>query len=240
MRRVYLYSLYERIWHWSQAAIILGFLVTGLEIHAPERFGPLGFATALDVHTALGFFLVVNGFLGLFYQVTSGGIRQYLPEPRDFVSLAAAQARYYLFGIFRKEPHPFEKSRGRRLNPLQRLTYLVILNVLLPLQIVTGFLLFGGLGLGPIRDALGGLPVLVPIHAAGAWLFAAFIVMHVYLTTTGTTPTASLRAMLSGWEEFAGDGDPKDDAARGGSERRERAAAPATKPAEAPAEGESR
>ena len=33
----------------------------------------------------------------------------------------------------RGEPHPFEKQPGKRLNPLQQVTYLAILNVLLPL-----------------------------------------------------------------------------------------------------------
>ena len=31
--------------------------------------------------------------------------------------------------------------------------------------------------------------------------FAAFVIMHVYLTTTGHTPMASIRAMITGWDE---------------------------------------
>ena len=34
-----------------------------------------------------------------------------------------------------------------------------------------------------------------------AWLFAAFIVVHVYMTTTGATPLEAIRAMVTGWEE---------------------------------------
>jgi len=45
------------------------------------------------------------------------------------------------------------------------------------------------------------LPLLAPIHTLLAWAFAAFIVMHVYLTTTGHTPTAGIKAMIEGWDE---------------------------------------
>jgi thiosulfate reductase cytochrome b subunit len=53
-----------------------------------------------------------------------------------------------------------------------------------------------------LAAALGGLPVLAPIHTLLAWAFAAFVVMHVYLTTAaGETPGAGIRSMISGWEE---------------------------------------
>ena len=32
------------------------------------------------------------------------------------------------------------------------------------------------------------------------YVFGAFIVMHVYLTTTGSTPLAAIRAMMDGWD----------------------------------------
>jgi thiosulfate reductase cytochrome b subunit len=40
-----------------------------------------------------------------------------------------------------------------------------------------------------------------PFHSLVAWTFAAFIVGHVYLTTTGPRPMTSLQAMVNGWEE---------------------------------------
>jgi thiosulfate reductase cytochrome b subunit len=49
--------------------------------------------------------------------------------------------------------------------------------------------------------AVGGLSALSMIHTFGAWLFGAFVVMHVYLTTTGRTPLANLKAMILGYED---------------------------------------
>jgi thiosulfate reductase cytochrome b subunit len=87
------------------------------------------------------------------------------------------------------------------MNPLQQVTYLAILNVLLPLQGITGILMWGVQRWPEFANALGGLPILAPFHTLVAWTFAAFIVMHVYLTTTGHTPLAGIQAMMMGWED---------------------------------------
>ena len=199
--RLQLYSPYERIWHWLQAAVIGFLMFTGLAIHAPTALGWLPFATADQLHNVLGFLLIGNAFLGMFYYVATGTIRQYLPEPHDFVSLAVRQAWFYLRGMFRGEPHPLEKVVQRRLNPLQQVTYLIILNVLLPLQLATGLLTWGAQRWPETVQSVGGLPILGMVHTLGAWLFGSFVVMHVYLTTTGHTPLANVKAMVLGYED---------------------------------------
>ena len=208
--RLQLYSLYERVWHWLQAGVILLLLLTGLEIHDPASVRVFGFATAVSIHTAMGFVLLINAFFGLLYQLATHRIRAYLPEPRDFFSQALVQSLYYLRGMFRGDPHPLERTAERRLNPLQQVTYLAILNVLLPLQVITGLLIWGMQQWPQLGAWFGGLPVLAPVHTLAAWLFAAFILMHVYLTTTGSTPLANMRAMVTGYEDVevheAGDG----------------------------------
>lgn len=200
-KRYELYSHYERIWHWFQAGGILLLILTGAVIHAPDRLAMIPFQAAVTVHNVLGLILVVNAFLGLFYYVATGTIRQYLPEPHDFISLSFRQVMYYLRGMFRGEPHPLVKVPHHRLNPLQQVTYLIILNVLLPLQVVTGLLMMGAQQWPATVSSVGGLAILALIHTLGAWLFGAFIIMHVYLTTTGHTPLANLKAMILGYEE---------------------------------------
>lgn len=200
--RVRLYSVYERLWHWAQAGTVLLLLATGLEVRG--TFTLLGFAAAVRVHEVTGLVLLGNAVLGLFYFLTSGAIRQYVGAPRDFATLAVKQARYYLRGIFRGEPHPVARTKEARLNPLQQVVYVGILNVLLPWQLVSGLAILG-IGRWPALEvAVGGLAVLVPLHALGAWLFATFVVAHVYLTTTaGPRPVSGLVAMVTGWEEEA-------------------------------------
>jgi Ni,Fe-hydrogenase I cytochrome b subunit len=39
-------------------------------------------------------------------------------------------------------------------------------------------------------------------HTLGAFLLMAFLVLHVYMTTTGKTLTSNIKAMLTGYEEL--------------------------------------
>lgn len=201
-RREYMYSVYERQWHWLQTSLILLLLFSGLVIHKPDIFGLFSFRYIVLVHNVLAAILVINAALAVFYHLASGEIRQYLPEPHGFFGQAFAQALYYLRGIFRHEPHPFQKSPERKMNPLQQVTYLAILNVLLPLQIITGLLMWGAQTWPDVAERLGGLTVLAPFHTLIAWSFAAFIVMHVYLTTTERTPLTGIQSMITGWGEL--------------------------------------
>jgi len=111
--------------------------------------------------------------------------------------------------------HPFEKTPSKKLNPLQQVTYFGILNVLLPLQGITGILIWGAQRWPDLAENLGGLPFLSPLHTLTAWLFASFIVLHVYLTTTGYKPLTGIEAMITGWEDMethnpeAGDQNPE-------------------------------
>ena len=91
----------------------------------------------------IGFALIVNAFLGLFYHLTADKYHHFLPKMDDFTGGAVRQARFYLYGIFKGEPHPFETDPRHKLNPLQKITYLALLNILLPFQIVTGVLMWG-------------------------------------------------------------------------------------------------
>lgn len=202
MKRVQLYSAFERVWHWLQALTIILLLLTGLEIHAPDRFHVLGFARATWVHEALALFTIANAFLALFYHLATGAIREFVPQPRDFFSLAIAQVSYYLRGIFSGQPHPFVQAPGRKLNVLQQVTYLGVLNLVLPLQVVTGVLMWKAQEWAPLVNRLGGLPMVARVHVLCAWIFAAFVIMHVYLTTTGHTVFSHLRGMVLGWEEI--------------------------------------
>jgi thiosulfate reductase cytochrome b subunit len=144
---------------------------------------------------------VINAALSLFYHLASGEIQQYIPRPYGFFDQAIQQAVFYVRGIFRGDAHPFEKTTDRKLNPLQQIVYFGILNFLLPLQVVTGALMWGAQRWPNIAESLGGLPFLAPFHTLISWLFASFIIMHVYLTTTGHTPTAAIKAMMLGWDE---------------------------------------
>jgi len=199
-RQVLYYTLYERIWHWAQALGIILLLLSGFQVHYPSDFPLFGsMANAVNLHRIIGFILLLNAFVGFIYTVTTYKIREYIPMPLDFTRGAFEQAKYYVVGIFRGESHPYEKSSKKKLNPLQKITYFFLLNLFLPFQLVTGVLLWGSTYFTELFDRLGGLGVLGPLHTLGAFFFLAFLVIHIYLTTTGSTPLALIKEMITGY-----------------------------------------
>ncbi len=202
VQKVYMYQAYERFWHWLQTALIVILLCTGLIIHRPDLFGGLSFRGLVVIHNISAAILAINAAFSLFYHLTTGEVRQFLPKPHGFFEDAIMQTKYYLRGIFKHETHPFEKTPARKMNPLQQVTYLGILNVLLPLQGLTGILMWGAQTWPQVAGVFGGLKGLAAFHTLLAWLFGAFIIGHVYLTTTGgPKPLDSIKAMVTGWED---------------------------------------
>jgi thiosulfate reductase cytochrome b subunit len=199
--RVYMYDAYRRFWHWLQTSAIVILLFTGLIIHRPDIFGAFSFRGMVTVHNVVAAILVINALLSIFYHIATERMQEYIPRPYGFFDDALEQAKYYMAGIFKGESHPFEKTPTSRMNPIQKLTYFGILNVFLPLQMITGALMWGVQKWPAFANALGGLPFLAPFHSLVAWLFATFILVHVYMTTTGATPLEAMRAMVTGYEE---------------------------------------
>ncbi|MEZ4653852.1 MAG: cytochrome b/b6 domain-containing protein, partial [Candidatus Eisenbacteria bacterium] len=196
-QKVYLYRRYERIWHWLMAGSILVLMMTGLAVHYSGS-GTLPLPIAVRLHNVFAVILVVNAFLSLFYHVSTSTIRQFFPDRRGLLGRISEQAHFYVRGLFVGQPHPQPKSMDRKLNPLQQVTYLVLLNLLFPLQMLTGIAIWGIARWPGLADAIGGLSVVAPLHNAGSWLFLAFFVLHVYLTTTGHTVLSNIQAMIDG------------------------------------------
>jgi thiosulfate reductase cytochrome b subunit len=199
--RIFMYQAYERFWHWLQTVAIIILLFTGLIIHRPDIFGAFSFDSMVIIHNVIAAILAVNAILALFYHLSTETIRRYIPHPHGFFDDTFKQLVYYTRGIFDGGRHPFEKTPGKRLNPLQQATYFMILHVLLPLQGLTGILMWGVQKWPSAAYLFGGLPFLAPFHSLVAWTFASFIVAHVYLTTTGATPLEAMRGMVTGYEE---------------------------------------
>jgi Ni/Fe-hydrogenase b-type cytochrome subunit len=199
--RIYMYESYRRFWHWLQTISIVILLFTGLIIHRPELFGAFSFRGVVTVHNVIAVILVVNALLSIFYHIATERMQEYIPRPYGFFDDAIVQAKYYISGIFKGEGHPFEKTPNSRMNPIQKATYFGILIVLLPLQMLTGALMWSVQEFPALANWFGGLSFLAPFHSLIAWTFATFIIVHVYMTTTGATPFEATRAMITGYEE---------------------------------------
>jgi len=197
--KIYLYSRYERFWHWTQAFLILFLALTGFEIHGSYRF--FGFENAVYLHNNAAWVLIVLIIFTIFWHFTTGEWRQYLPTTKNL----KAQIDYYVTGIFRNAPHPTKKSLISKLNPMQRLVYLGLKILFIPVMVLSGLLyMFYRYPIHGRIESLGfdDLTTIAYIHTLGAYILLAFVLVHVYLITTGHTLTSNLKAMITGWEEL--------------------------------------
>ena len=195
MERIYVFKRFERFWHWSQAALIIFLLLTGFEVHG--TYNLFGFESATAYHTTAAWTLVGLWVFAVFWHFTTGEWKQYIPTTDKVV----AMFRYYLTGIFTDAPHPFKQTRLKKHNPLQRIAYLFVLVIINPLIWFTGwFYLFYNSWKDWGVDWLN-IEYVAFFHVIGAFMMLIFLIAHVYLATAGHTPTAHIKAMITGWEE---------------------------------------
>lgn len=192
-KSTYIYQAFERFWHWSQAFLILFLMLTGFEMHGMYHL--FGFETSVLLHNLASIALIVLIVFAIFWHFVTGEWRQYIPTTQ-FIK---AQIEYYLTGIFKGAPHPTHKTVYNKFNPLQRLIYLGLKVLILPVQVITGIIyltfLYPTAGMEVEAHAL-----IAIVHTFGAFLLIAFVIAHIYLTTTGETPLSSIKAMITGWE----------------------------------------
>ncbi len=197
MRKVYIYKKFERFWHWTQAALIFFLALTGFEVH--DSFSLFGFENAVMYHRVASYLLLGLIAFSIFWHFTTGEWKQYVPT----ISKLKAQIHYYTVGMFKGEHHPTIKSPRKKLNPLQAMVYLGFKLVMAPIVILSGLLYlyyktFDANDTIIISDIP--LDIIAWAHTLGAFLLLSFIIVHVYMTTTGHTPTSNIKGMLTGWE----------------------------------------
>ncbi|MGR5178195.1 cytochrome b/b6 domain-containing protein [Vibrio parahaemolyticus] len=188
-----IFKKFERLWHWGQALLVLLLIVSGLEIHSVISL--FGFELSTNLHDIAGFSWVIIVIMIFTWFVSADQWRQFRPSKRGI----DAVIRYYLYGIFVGETHPHKVSPQSKFNPLQRIAYLGLLFVLVPLQILSGLAYF----FFPELKALGLIQQVdwvAQLHTLVAYLMIAFLIVHLYLITLGEKLTSHLKAMLTGSE----------------------------------------
>lgn len=201
-KEVYIYRAFERFWHWMQAVLIFFLAATGFEIHGSISF--FGYKNAVEYHNIAAYMFIILIVFAIFWHLTTGEWKQYLPTLTNL----SAQINYYLFGIFKNAPHPTKKSVLSKLNPLQKLTYLALKILVIPAMVISGLLYM--FYRYPQKETvewinIGSIEVIALFHTAGAFLLMAFVIVHLYLITTGETITSNLKAMITGYEELEED-----------------------------------
>lgn len=193
-RKVLVYTRFNRLWHWSQMASIFLLLFTGARILGLHPLLPFGLAVI--VHSAVALALLLLWAFATFWLFTTGAWKQFMPSQIGLWQVA----RFYAWGVFHGEAHPYRKILRRRHNPLQALAYLALKILLFPAIWISG-LAYLSYTLWDHLDPSGwGLWAIANIHILAAFAIASFVVVHVYLLTIGHGFREHVRPMVTGFE----------------------------------------
>jgi len=200
--REYLISPWIRIWHWTNALLILTLGITGISVHfADPNLTLVEFSLAVRIHNIAGVTLIFAYLFFVVANIVSGNWWQFVPKPPGIFKRLIAQGNWYGFGIFRGEPSPHVVTREAHFNVLQAVTYWNVMYLLMPTIIISG-LIYLYPEFAP--DKLFGFDGLLPIamlHYLTAAAILLFMLSHIYLGTTGKTVGALFKMMFTGWHE---------------------------------------
>jgi thiosulfate reductase cytochrome b subunit len=206
MRRFY-HPLPLRVWHWLNAALFFALIGTGacLRFHGIAALRPHD--PVLAWHKGLGLAMIGTTLFRYVYISASGQAGRHYGIRRGDLRGMAAQARFYLLGIFSGAENPFKATVAEKYNPLQRAAYGAVMFFFLPVQAVTGLLF---MNIFPWRDQLlatGMVGSLGAVHVLGYYLLVLYLVVHIYMATLGETFFSHTKAMITGFaEEEKGEG----------------------------------
>jgi thiosulfate reductase cytochrome b subunit len=201
---MYLYPKWIRAWHLTNALMFVILIVTGISMQYTDKENSayiVGFARAVKWHNFAALVLTASYVIFVIGNAFFGNGKYYRIKRENFLSDLMKQMRYYSFGMFRGEKHPFPVTMERKFNPLQKFSYVLAMYIGMPLLIVSGIvLLFPEVALDSIFG-MSGLVINDVLHITTGFFLSIFMVIHIYTCTLGAKPSSLFRGMLSGYHE---------------------------------------
>ena len=199
---MYLYPKWIRLWHVVNAILFIVLIVTGLSMQYTDLENSkyvMGFARAVKWHNYAAFILTGNYVIFIIGNAFTNNGKHYRIKRDTFVSDLMKQFRYYAFGMFRGEKHPFPVTEEGKFNPLQKITYVLAMYLGMPILIISGFvLLFPEVAIDDVFG-MSGLVLNDVLHIATGFLLSIFMIVHIYTCTLGAKPTSLFWGMISGY-----------------------------------------
>ena len=198
--QLYLYPLWIRIWHWTNALMFLVLIVTGLSMqYSSPDYPMIRFDWAVSLHNISGVIVIISY---IFFVVTnrfSTNRKYYRFKRKGFIDRLTKQFVYYTIGIFKNESAPFPVSKKRKFNPMQKFSYLLVMYIGMPVLIITGVaLLYPEINIQNV-GGFSGIHLTDLLHIIVGFVLSVFMIVHVYFCTIGATPLSNFKSMFNGW-----------------------------------------
>ncbi|MEL6238646.1 MAG: cytochrome b/b6 domain-containing protein [Pseudomonadota bacterium] len=222
------HALSTRLWHWVNAAVLVVLFMSGLGISNAHRYlywGDYGFdpadawlavmrfpnwatlpqrynlAEARDWHSA-GAWVFALALLGMWIAML---VNRHFA--RDIAAPLSAWSPASLWrGVIAHMRGRFAGEDGAKYNTLQKLSYGLVLGVLLPLMVFTGLAISPGIEPAApwLVDALGGRQSARSLHFIAAFALFAFLIIHLVMVLV-SGPVRQVWGMIAGGTALEGE-----------------------------------
>lgn len=200
--RLYLYPVWLRVWHAINALSILTLIVTGISLqYSDVNFEMFKFDISVAIHNAAGIIVSINFLYFLISNFVTGNIKFYYIEMKGLMDRVLKQANYYAFGMFKGETTPFPISKDRKFNPLQKVTYVLYMFLIVPALIISGLALLFPEFIIPHFFGFSTIQLTALTHASSGFLISVFLIIHVYISTTGKPIISNFKGIITGYHE---------------------------------------
>lgn len=200
--KYYYYPAWIRLWHTLNAIFCLLLIATGVSLqYSDVDAAVINFQRSIAIHNFCGVALTLNYTLFFAGNIFRGNGKHYRLALKGLGSKLWKQLYFYAYGTFKGEPAPFPVGKARKFNPLQQISYIIIMYVALPLLFITGWaLLFPEFIL---KRFLGfsGVFLSAQLHIMMGFLVSVFLIIHLYVSTMGRTVGSNFKSMITGWQE---------------------------------------
>ena len=200
--KLYLYPIWLRVWHAINALVILILIATGISLqYSDANFELLKFDISVTFHNIAGYIMAINYLFFVIANFKTGNVRFYRIKLKGLIKKLIKQANYYAFGMFKGEKTPYPITKDRKFNPLQKVTYVFFMFVIVPFLIVSGLALLFPEFIIPRVAGFSGIQLTAMLHAATGFLISLFLVIHIYTSTTGKPISANFKSIVNGYHE---------------------------------------
>ena len=199
--RLYLYPVWIRLWHMTNALLCLLLIITGLSIQYSNPGTVVKFNSAVSVHNIAGIVLTISYvvfFLGNLFTLNGA---YYVIPVKGFFTRLMKQFYHYTIGLFKNDEAPYPVTEENKFNPLQQATYVALMYVIVPLVILSGWgLLYPDI---TVKSFFGfsGLDLADLTHIAAGFAISIIMCVHIYFCTIGKSPMSNFKSMINGFHE---------------------------------------
>ncbi|NVO11545.1 MAG: cytochrome b/b6 domain-containing protein [Bacteroidales bacterium] len=202
--KLYLYPKWIRLWHATNALMFIILIITGISMQYTDKetnYFIIRFDRAILLHNFAALIITISYILFVTGNVLTKNGKQYRIDWKKIWKELFIQFKFYSYGMFKSEPHPFPVTEERKFNPLQQFVYVLAMYIGMPLLIVSGVgLLFPEITIKGIFG-ISGLLLTDVLHITMGFFLSIFMIIHLYTCTLGSKPTTLFKGMITGYHE---------------------------------------